>query len=547
MAVIRCPYCKKYISSLVSACPECGMALVQEEPELTQNNDEGNNIESEETKSDTTESSFLTDVNKSNDATANDESTAGSDSCDDTRIMPTPADSSNASKITEPPTEETTLDSSAENKNSISPADETNVDENTNAPLDENDSQTSSTEATLAVEASSVDEETLAAEATMAAEASSATEATMAAEAKSSIEKTSAIDAAKTSVAATIAEKATHAVSATHAEKAPAVAATHAENAIPTATPTLSGENTKDNFENIKVKKPWWKPTPRKILVLLFFVVVISGIVFFIVADKKREEGLEQRAYERLASCTNLLWYEDYILRFPEGKHITEVKQMYDKAKKEQDDFFMNAAMGSKEELQKFIDEHPASPYIRTCQNRIDSLDWDVAVTTNTKESYQAYLQEHPDGIFADVANENKTTLVKLEVTNEERSMLRGSLDTFLSAMTSCDESRINATTSDNLVFCGQTGADGSNVINFYSYNFHQEDVMGVHFNVNGGINITKKPSVTKQGSYDYSINANLDVTLNRSSVDSVGTQRWKINAQLTPDRKFKSIELRQQ
>lgn len=524
MAVIRCPYCKKYISSLVSACPECGIALVQEEPELTQNNDKGNIIESEETKSDTTESSFLTDINKSNDATANDESTAGSDSCDDTRIMPTPADSSNASKITEPPTEETTLDSSAENKNSISPADETNVEENTNAPLDENDSQTSSTEATLAVEVSSVDEETLAAEATMAAEA------------KSSIEKTSAIDAAKTSVAATIAEKATHAVSATHAE-----------NAIPTATPTLSGENTKDNSENIKVKKPWWKPTPRKVLVLLFFVVVISGIVFFIVADKKREEGLEQRAYERLAGCTNLLWYEDYILRFPEGKHITEVKQMYDKAKKEQDDFFMKAAMGSKEELQKFIDEHPASPYIRTCQNRIDSLDWDVAVTTNTKESYQAYLQEHPDGIFADVANENKTTLVKLEVTNEERSMLRGSLDTFLSAMTSCDESRINATTSDNLVFCGQTGADGSNVINFYSNNFHQEDVMGVHFNVNGGINITKKPSVTKQGSYDYSINANLDVTLNRSSVDSVGTQRWKINAQLTPDRKFKSIELRQQ
>lgn len=294
-------------------------------------------------------------------------------------------------------------------------------------------------------------------------------------------------------------------------------------------------------------KRKKGKISIRRVVTVIFFLLLIGGITFFIIIDKRRSAELEQRAFERLDGCTNLLYYEDYIMRFPEGQHIEEVKKLYAVAKAEQEEFYKQAAGGSREMLEKFIKEHPSSPYVRVCEKRIDSLDWDIAVADNTIQSYQNYLEQHPQGIFAEVAVESKSRQAKLEVTNEERSMLSGSLDTFLAAMTSGDESRVDVLVASPMNFCGEEDATGDAVMRFYADNFHHDDVIGVHFSVKGGLDIKKKPSSTLTGAYDYTINAQLDAVLNRSAVDSVGVQTWNITANLTHDRKFKSIDMRKQ
>ncbi len=296
----------------------------------------------------------------------------------------------------------------------------------------------------------------------------------------------------------------------------------------------------------VAVRKAWYQLTVRKGVALFFFVLTISGIVYFLIADHRRDVGYEQRAFERLDGCTNLLWYEDYLIRFPDGAHAEEVKQMYAKAQKEHDEFFKKAAGGSRESLQAFIKEHPTSPYVKVCQNRIDSLDWEVALTANNAQGYQQYLELHPDGLFAAIATDSKTRLAKLEVSNEERSMLSGSLDTFLSAMASGDEGRVNSLISSTMSFCGETNATGANVVSFQKLNFHHDDIIGVHFTV-GGLNVKKKPSDTTPGAYDFVVNASLDAVLNRTNTDSTGVQAWKITAILSPDRKFRSVDIRRQ
>lgn len=70
--------------------------------------------------------------------------------------------------------------------------------------------------------------------------------------------------------------------------------------------------------------------TARRIIAFLFIVALCSGIVFFIVKDRQRTAALEQRAYERLDSTDNPLWYEDFVLRFPDSEHFAEVQQRYE-------------------------------------------------------------------------------------------------------------------------------------------------------------------------------------------------------------------------
>ncbi len=292
------------------------------------------------------------------------------------------------------------------------------------------------------------------------------------------------------------------------------------------------------------VKKPWYALSARRIVTIAFFFILISGITYFLIADHRRTKGYEQRAYERLNGCTNLLWYEDYIIRFPDGEHIDEVKKMYAEAQKEHEEFYQKAAGGDRESLLKFIKEHPSSPYVKVCESRIDSLDWDVALSENNIAGYQRYLELHPEGAFAVIASESKTRLTKLEVTNEEKSMLSGSIDTFLAAMTSGDENRVDALVSSPMTFCGVSDATGSSVVGFCKSNFQHDDIIGVHFSVSGGLGIKKKPSDIVSGAYDFIVNAQLDAVLNRSNVDSTGVQVWKMTAVLTPDRKFRSVNI---
>ena len=176
----------------------------------------------------------------------------------------------------------------------------------------------------------------------------------------------------------------------------------------------------------------------------------------------------------------------------------------------------------------------------------IDSLDWEVALKDNNAQGYQHYLELHPDGLFSAIATDSKTRLAKLEVSNEERSMLSGSLDNFLSAMASGDEGRVNSLISSTMNFCGETNATGANVVSFQKLNFHHDDIIGVHFTV-GGLNIKKKPSDATPGAYDFVVNASLDAVLNRTNTDSTGVQAWKITATLSPDRKFRSVDMRKQ
>lgn len=282
--------------------------------------------------------------------------------------------------------------------------------------------------------------------------------------------------------------------------------------------------------------------TPRRIVVLCFLAPFVIGLVYILIADYRRARDLEERAYQRLEQTTDLLVYEDFIVRFPNSSRIEEVRERYEKMKTEHAMFFSEAAHGGKAELLAFIQAHPSSPYRLVCEKRIDSLDWQEATATNTLESYQAYLAQHPQGIFLDDATEARNRQQRLVVTGEETSILRGTVDNLLAAMTTGDASRIDGMINGSFTFCGIAEATGETVVNYYKQNLHKDDVLGMHFQLEG-TSINKK-NVAGTDAMSYNLYSNALATINRSAVDSAMVMTYRISASFSPERRITSLSV---
>lgn len=282
----------------------------------------------------------------------------------------------------------------------------------------------------------------------------------------------------------------------------------------------------------------------RRWLGFSFLLAVVLGLLSFLYYTHQRNASLEQRAYERLSGCVDLDFYEDYIVRFPDGKHIDEVKDQLNKIKQERAIYLSSTKTGTREELRQFIKAHPDSPYRRVCELRVDSLDWSAASSANSVESYDHYLELHPDGIFAEAATESKNRQARLEVTKEEYSKINGMLNSFLTALSSNEAPRIDAVIGEPISFCGQNDSKGVEILTFFRQHFSQTDILGVHFSVVKDVVIKKYPSVSQSGQLDYEISAQLEATLNRTAIDSLNLQHWSLHAQLNPDRKFTNVDM---
>lgn len=282
--------------------------------------------------------------------------------------------------------------------------------------------------------------------------------------------------------------------------------------------------------------------TPRRIVVLCFLAPFVLGFVYLFVADIRKARDLEDRAYQRLENSTDLLVYEDFIVRFPDSKRIEDVKERYEVMKQEHAMFFAEAAQGGKAELLAFIQAHPSSPYRAVCELRIDSLDWNAACEAHTLEAYQAYLAQHPQGVFLADATDVRNKLQRLVVTGEETSILRGAVDNFLSAMTAGDVARIDGMINGSITFCGIEDASGESIVAYYNQNIHKDDVIGVHFQLEG-TSINKK-SVAGSDALSYNLYSNAAATINRAAVDSAMVVNYRVSASFSPERRITSLSV---
>ena len=143
-------------------------------------------------------------------------------------------------------------------------------------------------------------------------------------------------------------------------------------------------------------------------VVILLLALIIGAIFYY---DYRTDCRREQHAYEMLRDCSNPDFYEDFIIRYPKNPHIDEVRQRLKKVTAQQQEWQRLVAEGSRADLVRFVREHPASPYVKIAQGRVDSLDWVEAKNRRTLEAVAQYLSTHPDGYYIDHAEQLRQTL----------------------------------------------------------------------------------------------------------------------------------------
>ncbi|MBQ8968800.1 MAG: hypothetical protein IJ064_03580 [Bacteroidaceae bacterium] len=157
--------------------------------------------------------------------------------------------------------------------------------------------------------------------------------------------------------------------------------------------------------------------------VLLFLLILlgvcVGGLYYY---DYTQRQAREERAYALLQDCSNPAFYEDFIVRFPHSPHIDEVRERLKEVMAQQNEWEKLIASGNRQELQKFVTEHPTSPYVKMAQTRIDSLDWAEADQRRTLEAVTFYMATHPDGLYINQADALRQTLEQQRAAAQARA-----------------------------------------------------------------------------------------------------------------------------
>ena len=83
-------------------------------------------------------------------------------------------------------------------------------------------------------------------------------------------------------------------------------------------------------------------------------------------------------------------------------------------------DWTKDVVSGSKSAIERYIAEHPNSPFKNVAQHMIDSIDWSVANTAGSVEALETYIESHPDGDYIEDANEAIKNVKSTSVEAEE-------------------------------------------------------------------------------------------------------------------------------
>ena len=278
------------------------------------------------------------------------------------------------------------------------------------------------------------------------------------------------------------------------------------------------------------------------LIVGIIIAIVALGIMYHFYSTAKNDK--EEQDYEivmKSSDPTVLQSYLDTYQDAPEA-HRDSVQNHLMKIKQNNQEWTNAIMRGSKGALEDYLQNYPHSIHAAEARNKIDSLDWRDAHNENTPESYQEYLKAHPQGAFADLAQEGMKEVQQKELQPEEKQMISALFRTFFQSINSKNESQA-ANQAENVMssFLGKTNATKEDVASFI-HKIWKNNITNMNWKINNDYNI-KKHNV---GDNRYVYQVQFSVRQNVSSTDaSQPTQsQYRINATVSPNNKISSFNM---
>ena len=277
------------------------------------------------------------------------------------------------------------------------------------------------------------------------------------------------------------------------------------------------------------------------IAVVVLIVLVLGGVLYAFYRNAQGDK--EEAAYEYALSSNDPQVLQNYLDTYTDAPeaHRDSISAHLEYFAQLDRDWTNVVVSGSKSDFERYIEQHPNSPFCQIAQHKIDSIDWSKADATNTIEAVQLYLEQHPDGEHFDEANDKLKTLNANTVSPEDKILIGAVFDGVFKSMNNRDEEGLMNSFNPLIgKFLGKTNATRSDVATFL-HKIYKSDVASMTWMSLEDYKITKKEVGDQQ--YEYTVAFSALQKVEHTDNSSIET-RFRFNAKVNPDGRITELNM---
>lgn len=297
-----------------------------------------------------------------------------------------------------------------------------------------------------------------------------------------------------------------------------------------TALPAESEPVASPKRNNIKV-----------VAIVAVVVLVLGGALYGFYRSAQNDK--EEAAYEFALSSNDPQVLQNYLDMYTDApeEHRDSISAHLAYFAQLDRDWTNVMVSGSRSDFQRYIEQHPNSPFCQIAQHKIDSIDWAKAEADNSVEAIQLYLEQHPDGEHFEEANDKIKTLNANTVNAEDKILVSAVFDGFFQSLNNrSEEGLMNLFNPLIGKFLGKTNATRSDVATFL-HKIYKNDVASMNWMSLDDYTITKKEIGDQQ--YEYSVVFSALQKVEHTDESTTET-RFRFNAKVNPDGRITELNM---
>lgn len=192
----------------------------------------------------------------------------------------------------------------------------------------------------------------------------------------------------------------------------------------------------------------------RTIVAVSLVIVTLGGVATWYLFFRGGDDADERVVYDRIIHYQNLHQYdlmgkalEEYFDTYnPDAFHYSQLKNLNDRFFTERADWKAASASLSTSTIRHFIDAHPDGFYQVDAEQKLDSLLYVQALAANTREAFEHYISQSPQGSYVEEARANIEALDNVGVTPEEYAAAHQVMEAHFNALGNNDQAALIST-----------------------------------------------------------------------------------------------------
>jgi len=293
-----------------------------------------------------------------------------------------------------------------------------------------------------------------------------------------------------------------------------------------------------ENQETASQTKPAKGRAVGTIIGVTIVIVALASAGAWYLFFRGGDDSDERAAYERIIRFQNEQQLDslgealdDYFdIYTSDAFHYSQLKDLHDRFFTERADWNAADKLQSVNAVRNFIDAHPDGVYRKQADRKLDSLSYVMACQADTRDAFEHYIDQFPNGIYANEARKQITELDNVEITVEEKTSVRQTLDAHFNALAENDRDAVAATLAEHVnSYIGKTDPELEDILTY---------MRTMHYSPRTIVFLVKNLNVTKIDLADrtlYNARFSLD--------EETYTRSASVHHELKPDNDHGSAE----